>query len=178
MSLESGNGRLSFFKQDLTQPCEGCSAPCCTMLVLPHPAPVRWMDFDFLRYSLGFPGMEALLYEDGRWSLVVHRECRNFDARARRCNVHGTPEQPRTCVYYSPHHCWYKRNFNGDQTQLAPPDVLRLDLAKLDRLLQMIEFDPEGLMVSWPGWPAVRDAIAQSSTNGAQQPQQTQRALP
>lgn len=159
MSLESGNGRLSFFKGDLTQPCEGCSAPCCTMLVLPHPAPVRWMDFDFLRYSLGFPGMEALLYEDGRWSLVVHRECSNFDARSRRCTVHGTPNQPRTCVYYSPHHCWYKRNFHGDQA----PDVLRLNLEKLDRVLELIEFDPEGSMVGWPGWPAVRDRLAQSA---------------
>jgi hypothetical protein len=163
MSLESGNGRLSFFQQDLTQPCEGCSAPCCTMLVLPHPAPVRWMDFDFLRYALGFPGMEALLYEDGRWSLVVHRECRNFDARTRRCNVHGTPEQPRTCVYYSPHHCWYKRNFNEAESV----DVLRLDQTRLDCLLRLIEFAPDGQMVSWPGWPAVRDALAAVAAESA-----------
>jgi hypothetical protein len=129
------------------------------MLVIPQPAPVRWMDLDFLRYALGFPQVEVHLAEDGRWSLALIATCSKLDGATNLCTVHGTPAQPRTCAYFNPHHCWYKRNFTGG-AEADPPEVLRLDLARFERMLALIGFDTAGNIASWPGWRKVKEALA------------------
>jgi hypothetical protein len=148
---------FSFFGAELSTPCEGCSAPCCSRLVLPYPAPVKYMEFDYLTYVLGFPNMSVLLNKDGRWSLVINATCHKLDEKTHRCTVHGTAEQPRTCVYFNPHDCWYKRNFNESES----PDIIELDRAHFRQLLQSLSFDDKGLLTGWPGWNAVREQFAQ-----------------
>jgi len=143
---------LTYTATELADPCQDCSAPCCRYIVIPHPTPVRWMDLDFIRYVLGFPGTEAMISEDGRWSLLITSTCRKLDTATSRCLVHGTPEQPRTCVYFNPHHCWYKRNFFHE----PPVDFMRLDLERFEQMLTLLQFDQNGEMVHWPGWKVVK----------------------
>lgn len=145
--------KLRWSDPRLATPCHGCSAPCCRRVVLPHQTPTRWMDLDFLRYVLGFSRMEALIADDGRWSIVVSDTCSKLDQRTNLCTVHGTDAQPRTCVYFNPHHCWYKHAFHA----AAPSDVIRIDLARLERLVTLLEFDEQGFIAGWPGFQKVKD---------------------
>jgi hypothetical protein len=41
--------------------CSGCSAPCCRVLLVPHPTPVTFMDLDYIRYVVGFNSSYMIL---------------------------------------------------------------------------------------------------------------------
>lgn len=147
---------IRFWGPSMQQPCDACSAPCCKSVVLQHPAPTRWMDLDFIRYLLGFPRLDVLIAEDGRWSVRITDTCRHLDVATTRCTVHGTPRQPATCRFYSPHHCWYRRNFHGGG---VPVDVIVLDAARFEKVLEHVELDAEGMLVGWPGWRTIKELL-------------------
>jgi hypothetical protein len=122
-------------------PCEGCSAACCTKLVFPFATPSTVSAFDFLRFSLGFPGTEVGIAEDG-WSLVVSTRCRHLTADAR-CGVFDQPERPLLCRYYDAVGCTYKPRF----TVPAPEGYLRVRYEELPWLAECFRFDDAGGVV-------------------------------
>ena len=129
-------------------PCVGCSAPCCRMVIFPHHRPQSYLDFDYLRYVLGFRSLEVLVHSDGEWSIAVLDSCRHLDEPTGRCTVHGTDRQPRVCLNYPGDACWYRRNFDGP----FPANVIRINMETLDALLPLLVFDAEGRLVGVPGW--------------------------
>jgi hypothetical protein len=137
-------------------PCIGCSAPCCRILLVPHPTPATLMDLDYIRYMLGFQGVQMILTREGQWRILVEQQCSLLDGATCRCTAHGTSRKPKTCVYFNPYHCWYKRNFHGTN---EPPDLIRINAQSLEVLLQHVRFDEDCKISDTPPWEFVRELV-------------------
>lgn len=140
-----------------TNPCDGCSAPCCRLLLRPHPAPQTFMDLDYLSYVVLVEGVELVLGEDGSWKIGTWGRCVYLTDEAL-CGVHGTDAKPKTCVFFNPYQCWYKRNFEVRAAEA--PDVVRFDRAAFDRLLELVVVADDGRLVSVPPWSQLRSLVS------------------
>lgn len=150
-------GRTTTFAEQADgNPCEGCSAPCCRLTIVPQPEPRTFRALDTLRFLAAHADHELLLDRQGRWHLAVERPCRLL-TDDRRCSVHGTPAQPKICVYFSPHNCWYKRNFHE---VTDPPDLIRMDLAAFERVVAEVAFDGDGNVTEVPPYDELRRLAA------------------
>lgn len=142
-----------FHAATAANPCAGCSAPCCRMLLIPHPTPMTFMDLDYIRYMLGFGRVGMVLGRDGRWQVRVDDVCGFLDQETNLCTVHDTPRKPKTCVYFNPHRCWYKRNFTTDD----PPDLVQIDAQVFEQVLELVCCDEDGQIVELPSWEAIQE---------------------
>lgn len=149
----------NFMEKAEENPCLDCSAPCCRLLLIPHPTPATFMDMDYLRYMVAFEGVEMILTSDGHWQVLVDRTCRLLDPETNRCMVHGTSRKPKTCAFFNPHRCWYRRNFDRSAD---PPDVIRIGMPVLEAILPLIRFDKEGNIIEIPAWELIREIAARS----------------
>lgn len=124
-------------------PCTDCSAACCTTLTFTVAPAMTRASLDHLRFSLGFPGMELAIADDG-WVLAVRTRCRNLvDGR---CGVYGKPERPLACSYYDAYRCTYRTAYGTPR----PPGFLRVTLAELDWVLECVAMDDQGAVVQVP----------------------------
>lgn len=137
-------------------PCEGCSAPCCRLVILPQGVPETFRALDRFRYLLVHAGTELLLDRSGNWHLSSENPC-TLLTEDRRCSVHATPAQPKICVNYSAHGCWYKRNFHDVE---EAPDLIRIDLAAFDRVVAHVGFDGDGRVTHVPPYDQLRRLAA------------------
>ena len=145
-------GAQNFTDAARGNPCDGCAAPCCRMLLIPHPTPTTFMDLDYIRYMLGFPRVGMVLNRDGTWQVSIDDVCVFLDQETNLCTVHGTDRKPKTCVFFNPYRCWYKRNFTVEN----PPDLVRLDRDVLERVLELVRFDEHGDIIALPTWETIR----------------------
>lgn len=122
---------------DLADPCTGCAAHCCTAVVFPHPVPATRAALDFVRFCLGFPGIEVGIADD-TWSLIVRTRCRHLVGT--RCGVYGTPDRPLLCGYYDAARCSYRLHFGRSR----PPGHLRVTLAEFPAVAECFRFDELG----------------------------------
>jgi hypothetical protein len=150
----AGHGR-PFTQFAESNPCDGCSAPCCRIVLTPHAEPRTFTDLDYIRYLLGFPDTEMIVARDGSWQALSHRTCLLLDLAEARCTVHGTPRKPKVCVFFDPYRCWYKRNF----TTADPPDIVRLDLSRFEAVLSACVLDDEGRLTEVPTWERMRELV-------------------
>jgi Fe-S-cluster containining protein len=137
-------------------PCGGCSAWCCTTLVFPTGTPTTASQIDYLRFALGFPGVE-LGVADGGWALVVRATCRHLEGG--RCGVYGTDERPLLCSYYDAMKCTYRGQF-GDP---RPSDFVRVQLEHMGVLAGLFAFDQEGRAGALPTADLIRDVVGASA---------------
>jgi hypothetical protein len=167
----------SFLDAAGANPCTGCSAPCCRMLLIPHPTPTNFMDLDYIRYMLGFGRVSMVLNRDGTWQVRVDDVCDFLDQQTNLCTVHATARQPKTCEFFNPHRCWYKRNFTVDDA----PQLIRIDQTVFERMLELVRCDGDGQITELPTWETIQ-AIARdtrkTTTNGATAIELTQRPTP
>src|SRR5205085_3603400 len=112
----------------------GCSAYCCSTLVFPAAVPNSAAQLDYLRFCLGFPGVEVGVDEDG-WNLVVHTTCRHLEGG--RCGIYGEPSRPIRCSHYDALRCDYKVRFREPD----PEAFLRVPLARFPALAEAFAFD-------------------------------------
>jgi hypothetical protein len=154
LSAVGRNGH-GFFELAEGNPCDGCSAPCCRMVLSPHPTPRRFADLDYIRYLLGFPDSEMVVSRDGTWQHLMHKACGLLDLAQSRCSVHNTPRKPKICVAFDPYKCWYKRNF----TVADPPDIVRLDISRFEMMLTACLFDDNGALIEVPSWEQLRALV-------------------
>jgi len=145
----------NFFEKAEENPCIGCSAPCCRMLLVPHPTPGTYMDLDYIRYMVGFRSVKMVLNRDGNWQVLIEQTCQLLDEETNRCTAHNTSRKPKTCVFFNPHRCWYKRNF----TTADPPDIIRIDMEAMDAMLAMVRFDDEGNIIELPRWETIHGLV-------------------
>ena len=145
----------NFFESNQENPCQECSAPCCKMVLINYPAPSTFMEMDYIRYMLGFPTIKMILRNEGVWQVKVEQNCSFLDSKTNLCIVHGTSRQPKTCSFYNPHHCWYKRNYAQDW----PADVIEMDLTKYEVLLSHIRFDGSGKITEIPTWEFINNLL-------------------
>lgn len=133
-------------------PCTGCDAPCCKTLLFPHPVSTTAADLDYLRFCLGFPGLE-LGVSDGAWSLVVKTTCRHLADN--RCSIFGRPERPMLCTYFDASHCAYRTQFGTPR----PEGFVHLRLEELDALTSAVALDDTGRIVELPSAEQLRARI-------------------
>ena len=114
------------------------------------------MDLDYIRYMLGFPSVQMVLTREGQWRILVEQECGLLDGATCRCTVHGTSRKPKTCVYFNPYHCWYKRNFHNTSD---PPDLARISARGFELLLQQVRFDEDCKISETPPWELVKELV-------------------
>ncbi len=139
----------------VTDPCRGCGAHCCTTLVFPTALPANAAQLDYLRFCLGFPGVELGLADEG-WSLIVHTTCRHLDAG--RCGLFGQPERPVRCSHYDALRCDYKPRFGG--SGLDSGGFLRAPLERFGALAQAFAFDDNGQPLGVPSFAELQAALA------------------
>jgi len=113
------------------------------------------MDLDYIRYMVGFQSVKMILNRDGTWQVLVEQTCQLLDQKTDRCTVHNTSRKPKTCVFFNPFRCWYKRNF----TTPDPPDLIRIDMDAMEAILELVRFDDEGNILEIPTWETVHDLI-------------------
>src|SRR5205814_6185839 len=133
-------------------PCDGCSAPCCQVVLTTHKTPATFMDLDYLRYLCGFPDTELLVDAEGEWKVAAWKRC-GFLTDEQRCMVHGSARKPKTCVFFNPHGCWYKRNFHETN---EPPDIVRMSPIVFEAVLERTVIDDAGQIESMPSWSDIR----------------------
>jgi len=129
-------------------PCTECNAPCCRYLQIPYKTPTTWMDMDFIGYILNFPKVTVTVSKSGVWGILIQQDCKHLDATTMKCNIHGTSEQPKTCVYFNPYQCNYKLNLNDEN----PETLYVLDFEKFKYWVQYLKFDKNGLIIDAPDY--------------------------
>jgi hypothetical protein len=149
-SSNEGQGTLSY-AEARTTPCATCdTSPCCRYLPLHNFQVNTLLDLDHVAYLLNFDHIRLGLGASGDWSVYYQYPCRFLSPDDASCTVHDTPEQPRICVHYNPYSCWYKRSLpdGGD-------DFVLVDRARFERLLPLVEFDQNRVIVSTPPFDAL-----------------------
>jgi Fe-S-cluster containining protein len=147
----------TFAQMSEENPCEFCPAPCCRMQLMPQKVPRTYLDLDYLRYLLLFPNTEIVISSDGSFSLLKWQICHLLETQTCKCSVHGTPQKPHICVFYSPYNCWYKRNFVEGQT----PETYRLNLARFNCWVNEITLSEEGQIISVPSFEKSQEIVSQ-----------------
>ena len=160
-----GRNERRFSEMAEGNPCEGCSAPCCRMVLSPHPTPQTFAALDYVRYLLGFPDTEMIVTREGTWQHLSHRACGLLDLASSRCTVHGTPRKPKVCVFFDPYKCWYKRNF----TVADAPDLVRLDLVRFETMLASCVLDDDGRLTEVPSWEQLRELVGPLERSAAKE---------
>jgi Fe-S-cluster containining protein len=151
----------NFFDIAEENPCNGCSAPCCHILLIPHPTPTTFMDLDYIRYMLEFPSVEMILNSDGQWQVFIEQTCRLLDQKTNLCAVHNTSRKPKTCAFFNPHRCWYKQSFHKTEN---PQDLIRIDIEALEAILLQVQFDENGNIIEIPKWESIKELVEKNKS--------------
>jgi hypothetical protein len=137
------------------EPCTGCAAYCCRVLIFPMERPADASGFDYLQFCLGFPGIRIGI-SDTQWAILVDTECRHLENN--RCSIFGLPERPLACRYYDEWRCTYKLHFE----QAESAGVLHVDLDQYRHLLGCLEFDCNGAVMQIPKVSELRKFVGAS----------------
>jgi hypothetical protein len=146
---------------EVSDPCTGCGAWCCQTLIFNRGMPADVSQLEFLRYCLGFPGVEVGVAADS-WAVIVRTRCRHLEDN--RCAVFGTGERPLKCGYYDAVSCSYRRHF-GDP---RPPDIVRVSRQQFRLVMDSIIFNDLGRVVAIPPLDVLRNRLeaAERTTAG------------
>jgi hypothetical protein len=145
---------------EVADPCTGCGAWCCQTLIFNRGMPADVSQLEFLRYCLGFPGVEVGVAEDS-WAIIVRTRCRHLEDN--RCAVFGTGERPLKCGYYDAVGCSYRRHF-GDP---RPPDIMRVRRQQFRLVADSIVFDDLGRIVAIPPLDVLRNRLEEAERASA-----------
>lgn len=137
----------------VSNPCQGCGAWCCKYLVFERDVPTDATHVEFLRYCLGFPGVEIAV-SDKNWSVVVRTTCRHLDGN--RCSVFGMPERPLRCVSFDALSCGY-RAFGYP----IPDRMVRVSRDQFRAVAETLTFDELGRVVAVPPIDTLRSRLDQ-----------------
>lgn len=151
-----GTSSVGFDKIKKANPCKSCEAPCCKMLLIPYQPPKTFMDLDYIKYMLGFSGINMILYHNGTWQVQVEQNCDHLNLKTNLCNVHDSPDKPKTCSFFNPYNCFYKRNFSGNY----PRNVIKIDASVFNKLSKQIQFDELGNIVSIPPLEVIEQIVS------------------
>lgn len=146
---------------EVSSPCQGCEAWCCKYLVFNRGMPADASQLEFLRYCLGFPGVEIGVAADA-WAVIVHTTCRHLDGN-NRCSVYGTDERPLKCGYYDALSCHYRTHFGVPR----PDDIVRISRDHFPLVADSIIFDDLGRIVAIPPIELLRHRVEEGMRAGA-----------
>lgn len=144
--IRPGSEVMDIVQIGKVHPCTRCPAPCCRLILHDEKAPKTFVEFDYIRFALLHGRAEFLITRQDTYSFAYWSSCRHLDESSYQCTVHHTPAQPKTCWFYNPYNCYYKRNFVGDTVV----DVLRLNLERFDLWMKELMFDDDGILIFRP----------------------------
>jgi hypothetical protein len=121
-------------------PCKNCESHCCQNLLIPQEKPATYSTLDFLRYTLGFPGIE-LGIADGQWYVIVATTCQH--SQDNRCAIYDKPQRPLVCKYYNPMQCVHKTYLG----KAAAEGFIKVGYEEYDSIMETFKFDKEGNIV-------------------------------
>ena len=147
MKNQTSNPIPNFQAVSESNPCGSCAAYCCKMLLIPYKAPMTFMDLDYMKYMLGFPGIKMILYPDGNWQIKLEQTC-SFLNDDNQCSIHDSVEQPKTCSFFNPYNCFYKHNFSENGTK----DLLEINRETFMAIVELIQIDEHQNIVAIPNW--------------------------
>lgn len=122
-------------------PCDGCAAFCCTKVEFPLAVPRSVASLDFVKFSLGFPGVSIGVTDEG-WRLIISTTCRHLVGG--RCSVYGTPQRPLKCAYYDAWRCTFRRDHDVARTDA----IVTVALEQYDWLLETVSIDDDGVVTA------------------------------
>jgi hypothetical protein len=138
---------------EVSNPCQGCGAWCCKFLVFDRGVPSDATQMEFLRYCLGFPGVEIGISAEN-WSVLVRTTCRHLDGN--RCSVFGSPERPLRCGTFDALSCGY-RSFGVT----VPDNMVRVSREQFGAVADAVAFNGLGQVVGVPSVETLRDRLEQ-----------------
>jgi hypothetical protein len=144
----------------VSDPCQGCGAWCCKMLVFNRGLPGDASQLEFLRYCLGFPGVEVGVSAEG-WAVIVRTTCRHLEGN--RCSVYGTDERPLKCSYYDALSCGYRGHFS----QPRPDDIVRVSRDQFGIVTSSIMFDDLGRILAIPPIEVLRNRLEEAERSAS-----------
>lgn len=144
----------------VSEPCRGCGAWCCQMLVFQRPVPADASTLEYLRYALGFPSVEIGISDDA-WAILVRTTCRHLDDG--RCSVFGQDERPLRCGYYDEFSCKYRLHFGTP----FPESIVRVSRDAFGTIEQAMAYDEMGRIAAMPPVDEMRQLVAQSERDRA-----------
>jgi len=160
INIESTPQNESSFEQlKLANPCQNCEAPCCKMLLIPYQTPNTFMDLDYIRYMLGFPGVNMILHKNGTWQVQIEENCNHLNLENNLCKLHDSPQKPKTCSFFNPHNCFYKRNFTGDHIR----NIIKINAHSFGIIVNQIKFDELGNIISIPQQELIERIVQESA---------------
>lgn len=127
---------------DLKSACSDCDSYCCKNLMFPMQIPATYSSLDYVRYALGFHGVELGISNE-QWYITVKTSCRYLDGG--RCSIYGKPERPLNCVYENSMHCFHKPCFSRPK----PNGFMRIGFEEFDWLLESFKFDDLGNIIEY-----------------------------
>jgi len=146
------------FAAGRSNPCLTCEgSPCCSYLPVHSLEPSTYLELDGLYKMALFDRVELGLSSTGTWSVYYAYPCRFLGRDDYMCAIHDTELQPKTCVYYKPYGCWYRRVLTGP----AQEDYLRVDLPRFRRIVELYRFDDNRRIVQTPPWELVQRICAE-----------------
>jgi hypothetical protein len=154
-------GLYHYSHPQVSDPCQGCEAWCCKTLVFNRGLPVTASQVEFLRYCLGFPGIEVGVADDS-WAVIVHTTCRHLEGN--RCSVFGTEERPLRCSYYDALSCSFRGHFGVP----IPADIVRVNRQQFNVVLDSIVFDDLGRTMEIPPINILRERLEEVERAPAQ----------
>jgi hypothetical protein len=137
---------------EVSDPCQSCSAWCCKKLVFNRGLPVNASQLEFLRYCLGFPGVEVGVAADG-WAVIVSTRCRHLYGD--RCSVFGSEERPLRCSYFDALSCSFRSHFGVPR----PEEIVRVNRDQFGLVANSIVFDELGQVVAIPPVNVLRNLL-------------------
>lgn len=140
-------------------PCHKCEAPCCKMLLIPYPTPNTFMDLDYIKYMLGFPKINMILHKSGSWQVQVEQNCTHLNPENNLCELHNTPDKPKTCSFFNPYNCFYKHNFTGSHAR----SIIKINALAFEILINQIYFDEFGNIISIPSQDVIEGIAYESN---------------
>ncbi len=140
--------------------CATCEAHCCTHLQFPIDPPTTVSSVDYLRFALGFPGVEVGIAPDG-WSLIVRTSCRFLEGN--RCGLFGSDERPLRCRYFDAAQCPYPEML-GTPT---PSGFVHVDLSVWPAVEATFRYDEMGAVLALPGVDEVRASVEEGWRSAA-----------
>jgi hypothetical protein len=149
--------------REVTNPCRGCGAWCCQTLVFNRGLPGDASQLEFLRYCVGFPGVEIGVAAD-TWAVIVRTRCRHLEND--RCSVFGTDERPLQCGYYDALSCEYRGHFGVPR----PDDIVRVSREQFGVVADSIVFDDLGRIVAIPPVDTLRNRLEEAERAGTPVP--------
>lgn len=150
------------YREAHAQSCNSCGASyCCSMLALTKVTVATPSDVDYLGYLLNFDRVELGFSRDkgyrerGEVGVYLRSPCRHLDRESFGCGIHTTPQQPRTCIAYRAHTCWYRDAVGAQRRE----SFARVDRHCFEALRSDFVIDDKQQLLERPSWLRIREVV-------------------